>query len=370
MNKIKCFIECLLPVTACNLKCDYCYIIQRDQRKLKIPQLKYSPEIIGKCLSVKRFGGTCYFSICGAGETLIPQYTIPIVKNILEQGHFVNITTNGTLTQRFEELFTLPNNLLERLNISFSFHYIELKRLNLLDVFFDNILKCKKNNISFVVQIQLCDEYIKHIDEIKRICFEKIGAYPQVAATRKENKNLKEFELLTDLSEDEYILKGKEFNSPLFDFTMKNFNVKRKEFCYAGDWSFVLNLLSGKLCKCYGMYNGQNIFENPNKKIKFEAIGTNCPSKFCLNSSHFMSFGVIPSIVTPNYGDLRNREEANWYSSLKIIEAFSSKLQESNKEYSKFKKIYINIKNKILICFFGLILELKKIIKAIRRKHE
>lgn len=27
---IKRFVECLLPVTACNLKCSYCYVIQKS----------------------------------------------------------------------------------------------------------------------------------------------------------------------------------------------------------------------------------------------------------------------------------------------------------------------------------------------------
>ena len=48
MDKIKRFYECLIPVTACNLKCSYCYVMQRDNRKNKIANLKYSPEIIGK----------------------------------------------------------------------------------------------------------------------------------------------------------------------------------------------------------------------------------------------------------------------------------------------------------------------------------
>lgn len=141
MNKIKRFIECLLPVTACNLKCPYCYIIQREKRNLEIPKLKYSPEIIGQALRKERFGGVCYFSICGAGETLIPDYTIDIVKEILKQGHFVNITTNGTLNNRFDEIIKLDKDLRKKLNISFSLHYLELIRLNKLEDFFKNVKK-------------------------------------------------------------------------------------------------------------------------------------------------------------------------------------------------------------------------------------
>ena len=363
MEKIKRFIECLLPVTACNLKCSYCYVIQRDNRKLEIPKLQYSPEIIGQALRKERFGGTCYFSICGAGETLVPDYTVSIAREILKQGHFVNITTNGTLNKRFDELISLNKELLKRLNISFSFHYLELKRLNKMDDFFNNIKKCRENGISFVLQINLCDEYMPYIDDIKNICMEKVGAYPQVALTRKEDTSLNNIEILTDKTEEEYINDGKKFKSPLFDFTVKNFNIKRKEFCYAGDWAFNLNLQTGRLNKCYAMLLAQNIFNDIDKPIKFEAIGNNCQSRYCFNSSHFMSFGVIPEIETPTYGELRNRKEANWYTSQEIIDGFNSKLNESNQEYSKAKKIRVNLKNKSIIL-------IAKITKKLRSKFK
>ena len=94
--------------TKCNLKCSYCYIIQEGRRTEKSAELKYSPEHIGKALSKKRLGGTCYISICGAGETLIPKEVPDIVKQILKQGHYVNITTNGTISDRIDEIVAFP----------------------------------------------------------------------------------------------------------------------------------------------------------------------------------------------------------------------------------------------------------------------
>ncbi len=376
MEKIKRFFECLIPVTACNLKCSYCYVIQRNNRKLEIPKLKYSPEIIGKALNKKRMGGTCYFSICGAGETLIPNYTIDIIKELLKQGHYVNITTNGTLTKKFDEIIKIDKNLLKRLNLSFSFHYLELKRLNILDDFFDNINKIKQAGISFVLQLNLCDEYMPYVDEIKKISMDRVGAYPQVALTRKEylkNTNIERAEILTDKTKEEYIKEGKKYSSPLFDFTVKNFNVKRKEFCYAGDWSGVLNLVTGELRKCYAYPLTQNIFENIEKPIKFEALGKNCNGTFCFNSSHFLSLGVIPDLDTPTYGKLRNREEANWYSSDDIKMAFNSKLCETNHEYNMWKKFKVNVKNRIIISSTNFVkkIGLVKIIKKLGyKKHE
>ena len=334
-DRIKRFFECLMPVTACNLKCGYCYVIQRDNRKMEVPKLKYTPETIGKGLTIDRLGGVCYFSICGAGETLIPEDTIQITEQLLKNGHFVNITTNGTLSHRFDELVKLPKEHLERLHIAFSLHFNELLRLNMLEAFFDNVRKIKIAGASFVVQINLCDEYLDKWEEIKDICISKIGAPPQVAATRKENDLNTDVELMTSLSKEEYKRIGDQYESPLFEFTMKNFDVKRKEFCYAGDWSGTLNLGTGILTRCYGV-EPQDIFENLEKPIRFCAVGR-CNQLFCMNSSHFMSLGVIPDLATPSYASLRNRESAGWYTP-RMKEFLDGKLINSNSEYSSIQK--------------------------------
>ena len=341
MEKIKKFFECLIPTTACNLKCEYCYIIQRDQRSLQTPKLDYSPEIIGKALTKERLGGVCYFSICGAGETFVPDYLIDVVYEILNNGHYVNITTNGTLTNKMKRLNTLPKDFLKRLHISFSFHYLELKRLNLLDVFFENINFVKGLGCSFLVQLNLYDNYVPYLEEIKSICLEKVGALPQVAATRKEEDITKKIELLTEKTIEDYTSIGSSFESPLFDYTMKNFNVKRKEFCYAGSWSYVLNLKTGVLKRCYSSSIHQNIFKNIKKPLMNLPVGTKCGSLYCLNSSHFMSLGVIPKIESPTYASLRNRAEAKWYTN-EMEDFLNEKLSSSNKECSKAKKIYCN----------------------------
>lgn len=339
--KIKRFFECLIPVTACNLKCHYCYVIQRDNRKNKMANLKYSPQEIGEALNIKRLGGVCYFSICGAGETTLQNQIEDIVYNILKQGHYVNITTNGTIKKKLRDIIDKSKDYVQHLHFAFSLHYLELLRLKLLDDFFENVNYVRNAGASIVVQLNLCDEYIPYIEEIKKICLEKVGALPQIAATRKEEKGLQNVELYTEKTEQEYLNYGKEFDSPLFEFTMKNFNVKRKEFCYAGDWSGILDLSTGIMRRCYNSYIYQDIFKNPKEKIRFLAIGNCCGSSFCMNSSHFMSLGTIPSVETPTYESLRNRKNANWYNS-EIKEVLSRKLSDNNKEYNIFKKVLSN----------------------------
>lgn len=342
MEKIKRFFECLIPVTTCNLKCSYCYVIQRDRRQMKMAQMRYAPEQIGRALTAERLGGVCYFSICGAGETTMQPQIEEIVYHIMKNGHYVNITTNGTVGKQIEKILERNKDFIDRLHFAFSFHYLELVRLNLLERFFENIQKVKNAGASFMVQINLCDEYVPYLDEIKRLCIENVGAMPQVAATRKEESGLRKIELLTRMTKEEYINAGATFESPLFDFTMKNFNVRRREFCYAGDWSGNLDLSTGILRRCYCSYLRQDIFKNPNEPIRFQAIGNLCGSAFCMNSSHFMSLGVIPEVDTPTYAALRNRGDAGWYSDT-MKEALNGKLMDANEEYSSIKKVQSNI---------------------------
>jgi len=342
MESIKRFVECLIPVTACNLKCSYCYVIQRDNKKNKMAEWKYTPEQIGEAMKKDRWGGTCYFSICGAGETTLQVGLEGVVFQILKQGHFVNITTNGTVRKRLDAIVEKAIPYIDHLHFAFSIHYLELKNKNLLDMFFENVNYVKDAGASILVQLNLCDEYIPYLNEIKCLCIDRIGTMPQVVATRKEEKGLQKIELLTEYTQDEYEKIGQSYDSPLFDFTMKNFNVKRKEFCYAGDWSATLNLSTGITRRCYGSYIYQDIFKNPNERIRFLAIGNYCGSPFCMNSSHFMSFGIIPSIECPSYAELRDRENARWYNNT-MKEFASSKLHESNSEYGFMKKAESNI---------------------------
>ena len=340
MDKPNRFLECQFPVTICNLECPYCYSIQEKRRKMQKAELKYSPKHIAKALRKERLGGVCWINICGAGETLIQDEVIDIVQLLLEEGHYLNITTNGTLDKQFDKLIEKCRNNLNHLHIAFSWHFIELKRRNLTDRFFNNIQKTKNAGASVLLQINLCDDYMPYIDEIKQISKDKLGAYPQVALTRDES--CMPMKIYTALTDEEYYNIGKTFNSPLFDFTFKNFNVKRNEYCYAGKWSGILNLQTGWLSKCYANNEGQNIFEDINKPIKFSEVGKNCRHSYCVNSSHFMSLGIIPEIETPTYAQLRNRPEAGWYTP--EMESFlNSKLNESNKEHSKF---YIEFKER------------------------
>ena len=345
MAKIKRFFECLLPTSVCNIECSYCYLIQEKRRAMKSEELLYSPEHIAKALRQERVGGVCYISLCAVGETMAQKGLVPLVRCLLQEGHYVNITTNGTLSGKYDELIQGCEGFLNHLHVAFSFHYVELLKRGWVDRFFENVNKVRGAGASVLVQLNLCDEYVPHLEEIKRICKEKVSAYPQIALTR--NELAKPMKIMTEGTPEEYYQTGSSFESPLFEFTYKNFMVKRKEYCYAGEWSGVLDMKTGFLQRCYYEPGRMNIFEDIDKPIDFKPVGCNCHHVYCVNSSHFMSLGVIPELDTPSYAQLRNRPEANWYTP-EMLEFLNSKLSESNRQHSKIGKKIIEMKQKSL----------------------
>lgn len=346
--KLKRYFECGLPVTKCNLSCDYCYIAKRGaennySRTQQFAKLKYSPEQIGKSLTQQRLGGICFFVICGSGETMMQNELSEIIFQLLKNGHFVSITTNGTITAMFKKISLFPNVFLECLNFVFSLHYIELKRRDLLKVFFNNILLVKEMGASYAIRLNLYDDYIPLIDEIKEICLKETGEIPQSIITRLSDKE----SLIphTKLPFKEYIEHGKRFDSPLFDISVKNFGVKRTDFCYAGDWSGKLNLSNGLLQPCHAFgKEAVDIFKDENKPIKFEVIGM-CRSRYCVNANYFLTLGCIPALDFPSLATVLFRN--NNYGSNKIKNILSQKLSENNIQISDKEKRLILRKRKI-----------------------
>ena len=104
MDTIKRFIDCNVPTQICNLHCPYCYVGQVNGFSGKIEPIKYSPELVRAALSKKRMGGLILINFCGTGETLLGEDILPIVHEVLKEGHFVQVVTNGTISKRFDEI--------------------------------------------------------------------------------------------------------------------------------------------------------------------------------------------------------------------------------------------------------------------------
>ncbi|MDR0486485.1 MAG: radical SAM protein [Elusimicrobiota bacterium] len=343
MDRIKRFIDCFVPVSTCNLRCHYCYVTQSGEADNKLPEFHYSAKHIAQALSKQRLGGICCMNFCGAGETLLPPEMPDIIKELLLEGHYIMTVTNGTAKSRFDEITTFPKDILERLFFKFSFQYLELKRLNIFEEFFGNIEKVKKAGCSFSVELTPCDEEIPYIEDIKKLCLENTGALCHITVARDNTKY--ELPILTNLPKEEYKKVWGQFNSEMFDYKISVFGLKQTDFCYAGDWTCVLNIADGVLMQCYKGKKLQNIYSNLDSPINFEPIGKHCLESHCYNAHAFLTFGAIPTADknTPSYADMRNRScrDGGQWLTPKMKKFMSGKLQQSNRQLKKFD-IYKN----------------------------
>ncbi|MCX4131383.1 radical SAM protein [Megamonas funiformis] len=363
---MKRFLDCYIPITTCNLKCHYCYIAQLNNFENEPPKFKYDNEYIAKALSKDRLGGICLINLCANGETLLVPRMVELIKLLLENGHYISVVTNGTITKHFDEIVKFPRVLLERLFFKFSFHYLELKRLNKMDEFFRNIDKIRSAGCSFTLELTPSDEIIPYIDDIIALSKEKVGAICHVTIARKDFDP--QIGILSKYSIEDYKKIWEKFNSPLFEFKLPYYYKKRKEFCYAGEWSLILNIGTGDINQCHGGCSLGNIYEDINKPIKFLPIGCNCKMPHCFNAHSFLSFGDIPELDTPTQYILRNRvcDDGSEWLTPTFKKFFSEKLIDNNKEYSKEEQNKINRKNKIM--FIKQKISPKRIINFIGRK--
>jgi hypothetical protein len=302
---------------------------------------RYDADRIGHALSINRLGGISLINICGDGETLLPPETVGIIHSILKNGHYVMLVTNGTVTKRFTEIAELPVDCLNRLLIKFSFHYLELKRKDWFNVFFDNVQTVRNAGCSISLELTPSDEMIPHIEDAISLCKKRTGAICHVTVARDEKNNL--LPLLTHHSRTEYENIWNKFQSDLFDFKMKVFGEKRREYCYAGLWTGVLNLTTGEFRQCYRGDLLRNIFEDIESPIQFVPIGCRCAEPYCYNAHAFMTLGIVPSIRTPRFSEMRNRlcDDGSEWLTPDMKTFLNRKLIDDNIELSWIeKKLY------------------------------
>lgn len=362
MDKIKRFIDCYIPTETCNFRCHYCYIAQHRKFNNKLVKLQHEPKFIARALSKERLGGTCMINLCAGGETLLAEEVVELIKALLEEGHYLMVVTNGSLTKRFEQIAKFPKELLNHLFFKFSFHYMELLRLNMLEKFVDNVNMMKNSGASFTIEITPTDELEKYIDEIKKFSLEKFGALPHITIGRKDSEDIPP---LTEHKFNEYLDIWKTFDSEMFEFKSTIFGKKRNEFCYAGEWSAYLNIETGALRQCYCGLEIDNIYENINKPIKFLPIGCNCTQPHCYNGHAFLTFGDIPELDTPTYDKLRDRacSDGTYWLKDDMKKFMQGKLKENNKEYDEDEKKKINRINTMRKDLINMKKKMKKLLK-------
>lgn len=323
-------VNCHVPYTYCNLKCSYCYISQiRDFKHRK--NHFHKPKFIRAALSKSRLGGVALINLTAGGETLLCKDLLPIITELIEEGHFVSIVTNGTISKAFDELLASNINI-NRLFIKFSFHYLELKRTNMLETFICNVNKMRQAGCSISIEITPCDELIPHIDEIMELSLREFGALPHLTIARDDRTD--NLDILTKYSTDEYKKIWGVFSSELFNFKMDQVYNKRKEYCMAGEWALYVNLETGDTYKCVSHPYIDNIYDDICREIRLESIGCNCRLPYCYNAHIYLTYGLIEKINAPTYYDVRDRVTTNgdhWVHG-EMAEIFKQKLYENNRK--------------------------------------
>lgn len=337
------FIDLYWPVEYCNLNCPYCYVHQHKENKAaERYQCSHTPQEIRAALSKERLGGTCLLNICAGGETLLEESIIPIVYELLEEGHYVGIVTNGLPSERIQALLNFPEDLVKRLFFKFSFHYGELKRLDKLDAFFHTIKSVKVSGASLTLELPAYDDFIPEASEIIGLCVSQIGAVPHVATLRDETKP--GFTLLSKYSYKELEEKWHPYHSELFRVRSEIMEKKYKGFCYAGAWTFTANMETGEIRQCHYERIIGNLYDN--SLLNSQPVGNHCHSEYCYACHAFLTLGDIPELSSLAYYDeTRDRKEAGWLS--EEMSAFMhQKLYQNNRKLHFFEKMIANERNR------------------------
>ena len=327
-----------IPVSICNFRCTYCYLAQRPSHYEGVmPDYKYSPEQFGKAMSMKRVGGVAYGNFTATGETLLMKDLVKYVKAFVEQGHYAEIVTNLTVTTILEEILRWDESLLKRIEFKCSFHYLELKNRRLLNTFSENVHKIWDAGASANIEMTPSDDVVPFIEEIKIFCMKEFGALPHLTIARDDRT--RGIDYLTDLPQEEYDKIWEQFDSDFWRFKKTIFGFKQKGFCYAGAWSYYIDLTTGEARQCYCGKKLGNVFENPEEPLPQNPIGR-CEMPHCFNGHALMSMGLIPESSTVHYGNIRNRKmlDGNDWLKADLLDFFNGRTFEENDKLSKTKE--------------------------------
>ena len=310
-NIMKKYVGLNVHSTTCNLSCPYCYIRQNSDF-YKSPVFPHLPRYVRLCLSQKRLGGKALIGLCGKGETLLGDKIIDICTELLEEGHFLHIVTNGTVTEKIKELIDKAGKYTSHIFFKFSFHYGEFVKRNLLDVFAENVNYVCKAGASFTVELTTDDNLINQIDDIKSYSLKNFGALPHITIARDETKT--GLPIYTKLSMEEYYKIWSSFDSELFSVKWEYFNKKIKN-CFAGERSLYINLLSGDIMKCLNHRPIDDLYNLQKDKLEYEIVEDKCTLPYCYNNHAYLTLGISPLIETFSFAEVRDRittEGTHW----------------------------------------------------------
>lgn len=337
-DKIVRSITTYVPGTICNFRCKYCYISKAGDEHLQKGSYDYSLDIMIKAFNPKRLGGIAEITVIGGGETLMDGIVIPFIHGLLQYGHVVTVVTNLTLNNRIDQLLNFPKEYLKRLIVKGSLHWEELKRLNKIDDFFSNMNKVIQRGASSYPFLVISKEYMPYLEEINKTCMERLGALPHCSVAMA-------FDETTDIARGgkvktdpectpEFLdLVNKTYDSDVFRTIVRFVDIDvKKIFCYAGKWSFGIDLKNGSLMKCHRCPKEYNFFADIDKMPHLEAIGNNCQIASCALQYNFVGLGLIPEIAdVPTYGKMLAR--SNLINN-EVVDLLDIKFSDVYKQYN------------------------------------
>jgi hypothetical protein len=270
----------------------------------------------------------------------------------------VEVVTNNTLDNKIMELLDSPKKDLKRLIVKCSLHWVELKRLNKVDSYFENIRKIVAAGASAYPFLVICEEYLPMLDEICETCERELGELPPCTpCTTAETPE--EFLQSGGVGTNpactpEFVNKiNKKLHSNLFQEAVRflSFDV-RKLFCYAGAWSFVVEMQTGMMSKCHNVQTEINFFEHIDAPIKCDPVGCECGIASCSLQYCFYGPGLIPEIPNvPTYTGLVASNSRLFNEEVKQL--MDSKISDIEKVLSKEEQLQfyaqqIHKKNKVI----------------------
>lgn len=257
-SNIKFFINARVHTRGCNLRCDYCYLWQHGHVNDKANcVLRNSLDYVLKAFSPKRLGGICYINLAGDGETMLPEDIEELLLGLMDQGHYLTVFTNGTMSGKIKSLILKAKSrgISSHIHFNLSLHYLELERLGLKNKFTETAHFLKKEGISVSVSVILGKSYVPVIDDIKAYCDTELHIKPQIGRAFNEDDS---GNVAWSLTDEEYENAVARFVGQTKAPQLDNFHKKEKRFCYAGQWSLVLDLTTGVASQCVN--NSDNIF--------------------------------------------------------------------------------------------------------------